>query len=402
MKKIVTTTLTLTACALGLAISAAPTHAQGQRAKFEPAGDSVFHGVSVQESWTDTGLRSQTAEYSKLTGKKLAVITWFASLYEKGSMTAWRSNYTATLSRVKRMGAVSLVKFSVQDYVFDKTKKMAGVKQIAQGVYDAYFEEFADTIKEFKDPVFISVNHEMNGTWYPYSEAYPGSPSTAADFVAMWQRIVDISRKRGANNIAWVWSPNVPDVGPVPYSKYYPGDSYVDWVGISFYSGNPISNLDSIYKSYADRKPIFITEWATSPEQNRHNKQFTSEAKWIDDLFNAMETKYPRVKAISWFQHDKHDGNHLIQRVPEQQKVYAADVQSPRFIDSANALLSKPAGGYEEVRLEKPAREIILREAPVQRTPVQVVPAAPPAPQAPPRERIRLQIIPTEKVPLQR
>jgi hypothetical protein len=272
MKKTVLTSTLLTSCSLGLVLNTTPAQAQS-RAKFEPS-NGVYHGVSVQETWTDAGLRSQIQEYQKLAGKRLAVVTWFASLYEKGSMTAWRQNYIATLARVKRMGAVSLVKFSVQDYVYDRTKKMAGVKQISQGVYDAYFEEFADTIKDFKDPVFISVNHEMNGTWYPYSEGYPGSTAKAEDFVAMWQRIVDIFRKRGANNAAFVWSPNVPDVGPVPYSKYYPGDAYVDWVGVSFYSGNPVSNLDPIYRTYASRKPIFITEWATSPEQNKYNPSF--------------------------------------------------------------------------------------------------------------------------------
>lgn len=396
MKKTVITASILASCALSVAWST-PVQAQN-RAKFEPAGDGVFHGVSVPETWTDAGLRSQIQRYQKVAGKRLAVITWFASLYEKGNMTAWRHNYIATLSRVKKTGAVSLVKFSVQDYVYDRTKKMAGVKQISQGVYDAYFEEFADTIKDFKDPVFISVNHEMNGTWYPYSEAYPGSTATAADFVAMWQRIVNIFRKRGAHNAAFVWSPNVPDVGPVPYSKYYPGDAYVDWVGISFYSGNPISNLDPLYKTYAPRKPIFITEWATSPEKNKHYRGFPGEAKWVADVFKALDTKYPRVKAISWFQHDKEDGNHLLERVPEQQQSYTAEVQSPRYIDSAGNLLSEPPGTPERPRLEVPAREIILREP----TKPQQAPVVNPKPQAAPRERIKLQIIPTEQVPVVR
>jgi hypothetical protein len=397
MIKLLAKNSTIAACAAAIALGASPARAQGL-AKFEPAGNGVYHGVSVQETWTDAGLREQTQEYQKLAGKRLAVITWFASLYEKGNMTAWRHNYIATLERVKRMKAVSLVKFSVQDYAYDRTGKMAGVKQISQGVYDAYFEEFADTIKSFKDPVFISVNHEMNGTWYPYSQAYPGSTATAADFVAMWQRIVDIFRKRGANNAAFVWSPNVPDVGPVPYSKYYPGDAYVDWVGVSFYSGNPISNLDPIYRTYAARKPIFITEWATSPEQNKHYPGFPGEAKWVAEVFKALDERYPRVKAISWFQHDKSDGNHLLQRVPEQRQVYQEDVQSPRYIDTAGNLLSLPPGGLDIPRTEIPAREIILREptAP-QRTPV-----VNDAPKAVPRERIKLQIMPTERVPVQR
>ena len=39
---------------------------------------------------------------------------------------------------------------------------------------------------------------------------------------------------------------------------------------------------------------------------------FPGEAKWVDDLFKALEARYTRVKAISWFEHNKDDGNYLL------------------------------------------------------------------------------------------
>lgn len=373
------------------------------RSKYEPPGNAVYHGASIPDTWDEQGLRRQLDQYKAVAGKRLAVITWFASLYEKGSMTGWRHNYAATLARIKRLGAISLIKFSVQDYAYDQTHKMAGVKQIADGVYDAYFEEFADTIRDFGDPVFISINHEMNGTWYPYSEAYPGSTSTAADYVAMWRHIVDIFRRHNANNAAFVWSPNVPDVGPVPYTKYYPGDDYVDWVGVSFYSGNPIGNLNEIYKTYAQRKPIFITEWATAPEKSKYYPQFPGDAKWVDSFFKALETNYPRVKAISWFQYNKEDGNYLLQRDPAQQQVYDADIQNPRYVDSAANLLTQPPGGVDIPRLDVPGREIVLQEKTPPRQPaVQQVPVESVPVQEPARPRVKLKFVPTEQVPVSR
>jgi hypothetical protein len=74
---------------------------------------------------------------------------------------------------VRKAGAVSLIKFSVQDYAFARTGRIASTRDIARGVYDAYFEEAAEAVRDFKDPVFISINHEMNGTWYAFSEGFP-------------------------------------------------------------------------------------------------------------------------------------------------------------------------------------------------------------------------------------
>lgn len=365
------------------------------RAKFEPPGNQVYHGAGLPEYWTASGLRTQMQQYQKVAGKPLSIVTWFASAYEKDKgdrLTSWPSQYASNLTRVKNAGAMSLIKFSVQDYAYSQTKKIAKTSHIAQGVYDAYFEQFADTIKNFGGPVFISINHEMNGTWYPFSQDFPGSGVTAADFVGSWKRIVDIFRKRGADNVAWVWSPNVPDVGSVPFQKYYPGDEYVDWVGISFYSGNPMSNLKQIYSTFASKKPIFVTEWATAPEKSQFYQGYPGDAKWVDSFFKALETNYPRVKAISWFQYNKEDGNYLLQRTPEQAQIYAASVQNPRYVSSADGSAPNPAGRIETVPVQVTPTEVVLNEPRSQAPPVERVP----------RQRIRLQVVPTERVAVQR
>jgi hypothetical protein len=332
-------------------------------------------------------------------GKKLSIVTWFASLYQNGRMSSWHSDYLMPLRRVQRAGAISLIKFSVQDYAYDRTHKMASTKQIAEGVYDAYFEEAADAVREFGGPVFISINHEMNGTWYPYSEAYPGSNVTAADYVASWRRNVDIFRRRGADKVAWVWSPNVPDVGGVPFTKYYPGDDYVDWVGCSFYSGNPMSNLNTIYKIYADRKPIFITEWATGEDKNKYYQGFPGDAQWIDMFFKTIEANFPRVKAISWFQWDKHqygESDYTLQRIPAQSAVYQRDIQNPRYAATPGGVTT--VGVAQQVPLQTVPREIVLHEvAPVVRPTV----ARPPV-ESVPVSRPRLRIVPIEKVQRER
>ncbi len=370
---------------------AAPLLAQG--AKFEPPGDMVYHGASLPRVW-ESGLSTELANYSKVAGKKLSIVTWFASYYENGSPrpTSWKQNYLPNLYRVRDAGAMSLIKFSTQDNQYAATGQIARTSEIASGKYDSYFAEFADTIKLFGGPVFISFDHEMNGNWYPYSQGYTGARpvgATAQDYVAAWRRIVGIFKARGVGNAAWVWSPNVPDVDPAssaPASDYYPGDDVVDWVGASFYSGNVIANMKPFYQTYAARKPIFITEWATAPEKSRYyGSSYPGDAAWVRSFFKAIETSYPRVKAISWFEWKQADGDYLLQRVPEQAQSYSLSIQKPRYIAQAQP----PAGTVTPSRppLIPDGREIVLSEAPrAQRPPVQR-----PAPEPIRNERIHIE-----------
>ena len=362
------------------------------RAKYEPVGDAVYHGASLPDAWSENGLRKQISDYNAAAGKKISVVTWFASAYENGRMTSWSASYAPNLARVKRLGAVSLIKFSTQDYAYNQTHKIADLKQIGRGVWDDYFKQAALAVKNFGGPVFISIDHEMNGNWYPYSQAYPGAQTTAADYVVAWRRIVDIFRSSGADNVAWVWSPNVPDVGGVGYAAYYPGDDYVDWVGVSLYSGNDPRAMDAIYGKYAAKKPFFITEWATAPEKNKYNARFPGEVAWVKEFFETLNRDYPRVKAISWFNWNQGDGDYRLQRVPEQARAYAADVAAPRYLDSAEGLVgsvSQPS----VPRIDAPSKEVILRDAPV---------VSDPKPQAAPvkrtlLDRVRLQVVPVQK-----
>ncbi len=77
----------------------------------------------------------------------------------------------------------------------------------------------------------IRFAHEMNGTWYPWS----GS-ATASTYVAAWRHIVSLFRADGVTNVQWVWSPNVQEGSKYPISPYFPGDEWIDYVGLDGYN----------------------------------------------------------------------------------------------------------------------------------------------------------------------
>jgi hypothetical protein len=178
---------------------------------------------------------------------------------------------------------------------------------INNGSQDALITAAAARVKAFGHPLFLRWAAEMNGDWYTWSGALtPGGP---ASFVRAWQRIHDIFAAAGVENASWVWAPNADSHpgGTSPtaannWRNYYPGDAYVDWVGIDGYNRGSTPNqswesfasiFDPVYADYAGRKPIMIAE--TSSVDAGGDK-----GAWIDGARSWIKT-HPDVHALVWF-----------------------------------------------------------------------------------------------------
>jgi beta-mannanase len=179
--------------------------------------------------------------------------------------------------------------------------------RIARGQYDTYISAYANGIKSLGYRVAIRFGHEMNGFWYPWCERSNGN--RPGDYVAAYRRIHDVFRALGADNAIWVWSPNVSHPGSSPLAGLYPGDAYVDWVGLSGYygiDGPAYVSFDGVFDStFAQlrafaRKPVVLTETAASDEAGR-------KADWVADMFRSLP-RHPEIIGVVWFETSKeHD-----------------------------------------------------------------------------------------------
>jgi hypothetical protein len=196
------------------------------------------------------------------------------------------------------------------------------LQPILDGSHDAWIRERARAVKALNAPVFIRWAWEMNGNWYPWDGSHNGANLAATDrYKQAWRRIVDLFRAEGADNVSWVWCPNYasipntrdngPDAAWNHWANYYPGDAYVDWVGIDAYNAgywlswddmlrNP--TLPSIYDHYANKKPIMIAE-TSSQEAEEADSPPAGAAKptWISDARASVKADYPAIRAFLWF-----------------------------------------------------------------------------------------------------
>jgi mannan endo-1,4-beta-mannosidase len=80
-------------------------------------------------------------------------------------------------------------------------------------------------------PIVFRPFHEMNGNWFWWGAACSGF--TPADYRKLYQLTVDYIKER-TNSVLFCWSPNSP-VNSAIMNNYYPGDAYVDILGLDMY-----------------------------------------------------------------------------------------------------------------------------------------------------------------------
>ena len=150
-------------------------------------------------------------------------------MYYSGWLEPFRARFAATAAR---HGAVPMVQ--IEPKSMNKPIKLSA---ITSGSYDTYLREYASAVRVYGHAVIIGFGHEMNGYWYPWGTRH----STPAEFVAAWRHIVRIFRSVGATNVTWLWTVNIIDskTGIPSPGPWWPGRSYVTWVGIDGYYYKP-------------------------------------------------------------------------------------------------------------------------------------------------------------------
>ena len=175
---------------------------------------------------------------------------------------------------------------------------------VASGAQDSVIKAAAGKLAAYGKPLLLRWAWEMNGDWFEWCG--PNNGNDPGLYVKAYRRIHQIFRDKGADNVAFVWSPNwnsSPNTSSNAMSKYYPGDDYVDWVGVSgydFYSESPTTLFRPVVSAYGRRKPIIVTETAAIDHGGG------SKAAWIKKL-SAYVRSTPSIGAVVWFDTDVQD-----------------------------------------------------------------------------------------------
>jgi hypothetical protein len=131
---------------------------------------------------------------------------------------------------------------------------VGAIAAIAEGTYDDNIDKLARVLDGYGVRVLLRIGYEFDGPWNNYKP-----PS---DYVAAYKRIADRIRAAGAANVEMVWQASL-RCESADRMPFYPGDSYVDWFGLSYFDTVPCIEKEAdafVELARAHGKPMFVAE----------------------------------------------------------------------------------------------------------------------------------------------
>lgn len=192
----------------------------------------------------------------------------------------------------------------------------------AKGEYDDHFRALAKLlVKADHGGAVLRLGWEFNGNWYPWA-----ANKCPTCFVEYWKRIVDVMRSVQGAQFLFDWNPTLGRQEIAP-DQVYPGDKYVDLIGLDTYSDidahkgtSPRQQWEVLrtrpyglnwHRDFAAKhgKPMTFPEWGVTARSEK-DREVADDPYFIDAMADWIEAN--RVEYHGYFEFDAPDGAHAL------------------------------------------------------------------------------------------
>lgn len=272
----------------------------------------LFWGFSIEGFPIET---KALAELEKET-KTAAELLQFYLQWDASAATS-STDLTNTLEAIWSYGAVPCMTWEPM-HLEGKEKKAVLLIELLEGKYDAYIKNIAAVITRFGKPLIIRFGHEMNLNIYHWGSEETGYGAQSPDkYKKMVKYVAALFKKEGVKNCLWAFCPNVESIPNEPWNKpanYYPGDDFVDILGMDGYNWDiekenwksPWSSFQKIFeplylelKKISPNKPIIVFETASVDRTGGKKSGWIAEAIETCHLWGIL--------GVIWFQATKEE-----------------------------------------------------------------------------------------------
>ncbi len=257
-------------------------------AKYEPPDGRIIHGLgqyvivyySDQENW------QFVTEYQNAIGNEPVIYSVYAYL-DPLSMVLDSTDFIDIVSN-HGYPYVLLVGLALFDTSFFWGTVNIPVQTILNGGWDPQIIHVAQRIKAVNAPVYLRPGFEFE------SGIHSDPNMSANDFINIWMHIYNVFQQQNVTNVAWIW--NAVNPTSFNYMDWYPGDSYVDWWGINYFTPGQLSSGDGFLSDAAAHgKPVMICE--SCPIQNGGTTNNSNWNNWFLPYFAKIKNT-PHIKGF--------------------------------------------------------------------------------------------------------
>lgn len=170
-------------------------------------------------------------------------------------------------------------------------------KDIIAGKHD---DVFVGLINSWKKVGYVTVDArigpEMNGTFEPW---YMGSdPATVADWTAAFQHIANLVHSVPGITVRTVWNPADLNYTAQPTVSAYPGDKYVDVLGVDVYSVMWPPQLYDWHKNDGT-VDASLQQWFADPVNREHYWMNPNATEWNPNGYDPSQWGFKQVLAFA-------------------------------------------------------------------------------------------------------
>ena len=269
--------------------------------QLDPPGEQIWENGYMDHFYPVLGAPAGITHYVYMTeGKENAFGRKFepGSVYGLNSVVEWAAGdmcLRCYLDNPREVYKGTIIHLSIS-MEFDSED------DIAAGKSDHLIQEVGDFLEEFSEyPFMIRIGYEFDGAWNNYD---------STNYKKAFIRMVDHWQGRGIENFATVMASSSQFVKEEIWNAYYPGDSYVDWVGYSFFDPGAKDDAPALNFARKHRKPVMIAEATpfkkTDMKKDKGDKLWKN---WFVPLFDHIEANQDVIKALcyinsEWIKHE--------------------------------------------------------------------------------------------------
>lgn len=230
-----------------------------------------------------------------------------------------------------------------------------------------YITAFLEELNRYPDvPIFLRIGAEMN-IWDIQADP--------EEFKTAFRIIADLVHEK-TEHVATVWSVSHASAWGIEMEDFYPGDEYVDWVGISAYmiryfqgqewpveerysevsfgsgdAADPLMVIRETVEKFGDRKPIMLAECGSAHTTISLSREHSDWAvNHLRRMYWFVPMVYPQVKLMAYFNTyvPPETNDYALTHCQALEEAYQELIQAPHFIQER--FDGKPKHGYQPLQ----------------------------------------------------